>query len=76
MYWNFQTIFPKGGFYALKDLAQLDYDVIGIDWTVDPKLAREIVGPNKTLQGNMDPCALYADKVWYKNLLANLLHFS
>ncbi|XP_069192710.1 uroporphyrinogen decarboxylase [Procambarus clarkii] len=56
------TVFPKGGHYALKDLAALKYEVIGIDWTVDPVLARKIVGPNKTLQGNLDPCALYADK--------------
>ncbi|XP_076070038.1 uroporphyrinogen decarboxylase [Oratosquilla oratoria] len=56
------TIFPKGGHYCLKDVAQLNYDVIGIDWTVDPAKARELVGPNKTLQGNLDPCALYASK--------------
>ncbi|KAG7160947.1 uroporphyrinogen decarboxylase-like [Homarus americanus] len=55
-------VFPKGGHFALKDLAALNYEVIGIDWTVDPILARQIVGPNKTLQGNLDPCALYADK--------------
>lgn len=56
-------MFPKGGHFALKDLAALKYEVISIDWTVDPVLARELVGPNKTLQGNLDPCALYAEKV-------------
>lgn len=56
-------MFPKGGHYALKDLAALKYEVIGIDWTVDPVMARELVGPTKVLQGNLDPCALYADKV-------------
>ncbi|XP_045135503.1 uroporphyrinogen decarboxylase-like isoform X1 [Portunus trituberculatus] len=55
-------VFPKGGHYTLKDLASLKYEVIGIDWTVDPILARELVGPNKVLQGNLDPCALYGDK--------------
>lgn len=47
----------------MKDLAALKYEVIGIDWTVDPAAARELVGPTKVLQGNLDPCALYADKV-------------
>ncbi|KAB7498485.1 Uroporphyrinogen decarboxylase [Armadillidium nasatum] len=55
-------IFPKGGHYALKEISSLNYDVIGIDWTVDPVKARELVGPNKTLQGNLDPCALYGSK--------------
>ena len=56
-------MFPKGGHYALKDLSATDYDVIGIDWTVNPAEARKIVGDGITLQGNLDPCALYASKV-------------
>ena len=36
------------------------FDVIQIDWTIDPVEARKRVGPNKTLQGNLDPCTLYA----------------
>lgn len=54
------TIFAKGAHYALEDLALSGYDVIGIDWTVDPIEARKLVGPSITLQGNLDPCALYA----------------
>uniref|UniRef100_A0A2P2I6N4 Uroporphyrinogen decarboxylase n=1 Tax=Hirondellea gigas TaxID=1518452 RepID=A0A2P2I6N4_9CRUS len=56
------TIFPKGGHFTLSALGQTAYDVISVDWTVEPELARQLVGPNKTLQGNLDPCALYADK--------------
>lgn len=67
------TVFPKGGHFALKDLAALKYDVIGIDWTVDPILARELVGPNKTLQGNLDPCALYADKKFINSSVKEML---
>jgi len=55
------TVFPKGGgHHALKTLATSNYDVIGIDWTIEPKEARAIVGEDKVLQGNLDPCALYA----------------
>ncbi|MPC27674.1 Uroporphyrinogen decarboxylase [Portunus trituberculatus] len=64
-----EIVFPKGGHYTLKDLASLKYEVIGIDWTVDPILARELVGPNKVLQGNLDPCALYGDKKLLRCLL-------
>lgn len=62
-----QIVFPKGGHYALKDLSATDYDVIGIDWTVNPTEARKIVGDGITLQGNLDPCALYASKVVMKS---------
>lgn len=56
------TVFAKGAHYALKELADSDYNVIGVDWTVDPVLARNQIGTNKTLQGNLDPCALYSSK--------------
>lgn len=46
----------------MAEQADLGYEVLGIDWTVDPKSARDILkGKNITLQGNLDPCALYAN---------------
>ncbi|XP_012255960.1 uroporphyrinogen decarboxylase [Athalia rosae] len=58
------TAFPKGA--TLNSLEMLakegGYDVIGLDWTIDPSEARARLGPNVTLQGNMDPCALYASE--------------
>lgn len=56
-----KTLFAKGAFYAVKDLAALDCDTIGLDWTMNPEEARALVGGNRTLQGNLDPCAIYAD---------------
>lgn len=47
------VVFAKGAHYALESLAKTEYDVIQIDWTVDPADARKRVGPSKTLQGNM-----------------------
>ncbi|XP_068949238.1 uroporphyrinogen decarboxylase-like isoform X3 [Petaurus breviceps papuanus] len=55
-------IFAKDGHYALEELAQAGYEVVGIDWKVNPALARKRVGKSVTLQGNLDPCALYASK--------------
>ena len=60
---SFQTVFAKGGHYALKSLANSGYDVVGLDWTIDPSIAREVCEESGvTLQGNLDPCALYAPK--------------
>lgn len=51
---------------SLKILAKdKSYEVIGLDWTVDPVEARKQLGPDVTLQGNMDPCALYSSQVCY-----------
>ncbi len=54
------VVFPKGVHYGLDALADTDYDVISLDWTMDPKEARRAVGDRAVLQGNLDPCALYA----------------
>ena len=58
----FQTVFAKGAHYALPSLSKTDYDIIGLDWTMDPTMARELTGENVTLQGNLDPCALYSKR--------------
>ena len=54
------VVFAKGAHYGLNALADTDYDVISLDWTMDPKSARRTVGDRAVLQGNLDPCALYA----------------
>ncbi len=54
-----KTVFAKGAFFARKQLSQLQCDVIGLDWTMNPQESRQIIGENKTLQGNLDPCVLY-----------------
>jgi uroporphyrinogen decarboxylase len=55
------TLFAKGANDAqlLSELSELGYDVLAIDWTIDPSEARRIVQDRVTLQGNLDPCALY-----------------
>ncbi|KZC11260.1 PREDICTED: uroporphyrinogen decarboxylase [Dufourea novaeangliae] len=58
------TAFPKGA--TMNSLEMLSksktYEVLGLDWTVDPMEARKRLGPDVTLQGNLDPCALYASE--------------
>ncbi len=56
-----KTVFAKDAWFARAEIAQLNCDTIGLDWTMDPVESRKLVGPNKTLQGNLDPCVLYAD---------------
>lgn len=53
------TIFAKDAWYALEDFSRTPCSVIGLDWQQDPQQARSRI-PGKTLQGNLDPCVLYA----------------
>ncbi len=56
-----KTLFAKGAYFARAEMAQLNCETIGLDWNMDIKESRNIIGPHKTLQGNLDPCALYGD---------------
>jgi uroporphyrinogen decarboxylase len=55
------TVFAKDAHYAVQKISETSCHSIGLDWTIDPLIARKQAG-NKTLQGNADPCLLYADE--------------
>jgi uroporphyrinogen decarboxylase len=55
------TVFAKDAHYAIEEIAKTKCSTIGLDWTIDPQSARKQAG-NKTLQGNSDPCLLYANE--------------
>ncbi len=56
-----KIVFAKGAHYALEALGNSGYEVVGLDWTMDPRAARRCVGAGVALQGNLDPCVLYAE---------------
>ena len=53
-------LFTKGGSPWLADLAASGAAAIGLDWTIDPRLARRVTGGRCALQGNLDPAVLFA----------------
>eukprot|EP00013_Stygamoeba_regulata_P024623 CAMPEP_0177652872 /NCGR_PEP_ID=MMETSP0447-20121125/13395_1 /TAXON_ID=0 /ORGANISM="Stygamoeba regulata, Strain BSH-02190019" /LENGTH=361 /DNA_ID=CAMNT_0019156213 /DNA_START=66 /DNA_END=1152 /DNA_ORIENTATION=+ len=64
-------VFAKGASYAIPQLAQdTEYNVIGLDWTIEPAEAVKLATTplegkplrRVTLQGNLDPCALFAER--------------
>ena len=60
-----RLVFTKGGGLWLDEMAGLDCEVLGLDWTVNLAKARAQVGgtvggPGKALQGNIDPNVLFA----------------
>ena len=61
------VVFAKGAHFALEELFATNYNVIGLDWTMDIGYAKEKArqhfrktGKRVVLQGNMDPGILYA----------------
>lgn len=53
-------IFAKGAWHSLKSMADTGADGLGIDWCIQPEVARSMAGENVTLQGNFDPAHLMA----------------
>lgn len=53
------TVFAKGAFFARREMNALNCAVVGLDWNMDIAESRAML-PDKTLQGNLDPCVLYA----------------
>ena len=41
-------------------VADLDVDVVGVDWRSPLSEVRRVLGPGKAVQGNLDPAALFA----------------
>lgn len=73
-----RIVFTKGGGLWLKEMAQLDCDVLGLDWTVNLAQARALVGgpvagPGKALQGNIDPNVLFANPAQIQAEVARVL---
>jgi len=54
--------FAKGATHSIEAISKSSFDVVGLDWTVDPSTARNIAGGNAALQGNLDPCVLYGEQ--------------
>jgi uroporphyrinogen decarboxylase len=60
-----RIVFTKGGGLWIKEMGELDCEVLGLDWTMNLGTARTLVGgaaggPGKALQGNIDPIVLFA----------------
>lgn len=67
------TLFAKGAYNAVADLAKMDCNTIGVDWNMKIDDVRNVVGDTRTLQGNLDPCALYATHKEVETLTTNML---
>lgn len=56
------TVFAKGAWYALDDLCESGYNVVGLDWLHDPAEAFRVANGRAVIQGNADPGMLYGGR--------------
>ncbi len=51
-------IFAKGAWHSLESMVATGAHGLGIDWCIEPDMARKFAGNNIVLQGNFDPAKL------------------
>jgi uroporphyrinogen decarboxylase len=51
-------IFAKGAWHSLKEMTATGASALGIDWCIEPEMARKFAGSKIILQGNFDPAKL------------------
>jgi len=54
--------FANGGSSYLELQRDMACDVLSLDWAVDLSVARDILGPEQTVQGNIDPTVLFGSE--------------
>ncbi|WP_422355705.1 uroporphyrinogen decarboxylase [Roseivirga pacifica] len=67
------TVFAKGAFFARSEMRHVNCETIGLDWNMDIAESRRLIGEGKTLQGNLDPCTLYASNKEVENATKKML---
>jgi uroporphyrinogen decarboxylase len=66
-------VFTKGGGQWLPAIADCGAQAVGIDWTTDIGVARQLIGGSVALQGNMDPSMLFASPARIREEVAAIL---
>lgn len=67
------VLFAKGAWFSLDEQCDLNYEVVGVDWNIQPEVAVALL-PNTAVQGNLDPCALYAEEEEMRSIVRTMLH--
>ncbi len=67
------TLFAKGAYTSLESISKLNCNTVGLDWNMHIEDARSLIGESRTLQGNLDPCALYSSHAEVEKLTNKML---
>ena len=68
------VVFAKGAWYALDELCEAGYEIVGLDWTHDPAEAMRVAKGRVVLQGNADTGVLYGSKESISREVERMVH--
>lgn len=66
-------IFGKGTWFAMNKMAHSGASAVGVDWTVNPDIARKLTDNAVTLQGNFDPNRLLSPIPEIKKMVKEMI---
>ncbi len=66
-------LFSKGANHSLGEMAATGTDAVGLDWTINIRDAKKLVGDRVALQGNLDPTVLYSSPTAIRNEVKKIL---
>ncbi|GBG00641.1 uroporphyrinogen decarboxylase [Raphidocelis subcapitata] len=67
------TLYANGSGGLLERMGATGADVIGLDWTVDMADARRRLGAGQSVQGNVDPVVLFAERAAIEDAVVDCL---
>jgi uroporphyrinogen decarboxylase len=67
------TLFAKGAWHSIEEIANTSCSVVGLGWDQIPADVRQVLGKKQVVQGNLDPCALYADTATIERMTTKML---
>jgi uroporphyrinogen decarboxylase len=66
-------VFGKGTWFAMNKMAHSGASAVGVDWTVNPDVARNLTDNAVTLQGNFDPNRLLSPIPEIKKMVKEMI---
>lgn len=66
-------VFGKGTWFAMNKMAHSGASAVGVDWTVNPDVARKLTDNAVTLQGNFDPNRLLSPIPEIKKMVKEMI---
>jgi uroporphyrinogen decarboxylase len=66
-------LYINGSAGLLERMARSGVDIVSVDWTVDIAEARQRLGPDIGVQGNIDPCALYGSQDFIRDRILDTI---
>ncbi|OGG99812.1 MAG: uroporphyrinogen decarboxylase [Candidatus Lambdaproteobacteria bacterium RIFOXYD1_FULL_56_27] len=68
-----KVYYINGGSHLLTRMARTGCDVVGLDWMSDLKEAKDLIGGQVGLQGNLDPNVLFAGEDYIRSQVKSIL---